>query len=176
MQGETQAPIITKKSSLSWYISLIFLVGVIASSVGLFFYDQYLSHALETTSESIEKKQSEIDAISKDRDIIITKIVTSNAMRPSLDLVSLVARFREAASTAWVRLKGFSVDHDTITTTLTATQGDPNGHPDPASTIIRMMREYASGQKYFLLDPIVSLSGNETSRTTGISFRVHPLR
>lgn len=100
MQGETQTPIITKKSSLSWYISLIFLVGVIVGSVGLFFYDQYLSHALESTSESIGKKQAEIDAISKDREIIITKIVTSNAMRPSLDLVSLVARFREAASTA----------------------------------------------------------------------------
>jgi hypothetical protein len=100
----------------------------------------------------------------------------SNTLRPSLDLVSLIARFREAASTAWVRLKGFSVDHDTITTSLIATEWDPQIHPDPASTIIRMMREYAQGQKYFLLDPIVSLAGDEKSRTTGISFHVHASR
>ncbi len=100
MQGETPSPLISKKSSFSWYVSLLFFLIVIGSSIALFFYDQYLTHQISVVTEASQKKDREINEISRDRDIIITKIVMSNTLRPSLDLVSLIARFREAASTA----------------------------------------------------------------------------
>lgn len=59
-----------------------------------------------------------------------------------------------------------------ISTTLIATSGDSQIHPDPAATIIKMMREYARGEKYFSLDPISAISGDPTSRTTAIQLKV----
>lgn len=64
--------------------------------------------------------------------------------------------------------------NDIITTTLIASEGDPLVHPDPAITIIKMIEDYSQGQKDFSLDPISSMAGDLTKRTTGIQFRVVP--
>jgi hypothetical protein len=88
-------------------------------------------------------------------------------------LKGIVADFRDAASRANVRLKWFSITNDVISTSLTATE--PNGtiHPDAVTTIITMMQEYASGRGgRFALDPITTISGLPTERTTGIQFKV----
>lgn len=55
-----------------------------------------------------------------------------------MNLKSLVNSFRIAAAGAGVRLSGFSVRDDTISSTLIATQDSIS--KDPIETIIAMMR------------------------------------
>ena len=174
MQETVQKPILERRGKLTWYLALILLLVVIGWAIWLYAYDTYLSTRIESEKVSTAEINKQIEEISKDRDIIITKIVSSSTIRPSLDIKALVTEFREAAIRAGVKLKGFSVDKDVVSTTLTATEWDPQTHPDPAATIIRMMREYALGQKYFSLEPIYSLSWDEKSRTTGITLKVTP--
>ncbi len=50
------------------------------------------------------------------------------------------------------------------------------GHNDPVVTIIKMMRDYAQqdATRAFALEPIHTISGDETARTTNIQFRIIP--
>ena len=65
---------------------------------------------------------AKIQTISTDKSIIITKILRSNALRPSLDINGLIKEFQRAAVMSNVRLTGFNVSGDTISTMLTATE------------------------------------------------------
>jgi hypothetical protein len=132
----------------------------------------YLDRKIEKTNAEIATTEQQIQVASTDRRIIITQILKSNSIRPSLDITGLIREFQKAAIASNVRLKGFNVANDVISTTLIATEGDPQIHPDPASTVIKMMRDYASTQRYFALEPIYALSGNEKERTTAIQFKV----
>lgn len=132
----------------------------------------YLDRNIEKNNAEIATTEEQIRLASTDRRIIITQILKSNSIRPSLDITGLIREFQKAAIASNVRLKGFSVANDVISTTLIATEGDPQIHPDPASTVIKMMRDYASTQRYFALEPIYALSGTEKERTTAIQFKV----
>ncbi len=174
MQETVQKPIIEVRGKTSWYLAFFCMILAIVATIWLYSYGVYIDTAIEKEKVLTLEKRKQIEEISKDRDIIITKIISSSTIRPSLDVKALVSEFREAAVRAGVRLKGFVVDKDTLSTELIATEWDPQVHPDPAATIIRMMREYAASQKYFSLDPIVSLSWDEKSRMTGIMLKVTP--
>ncbi len=121
---------------------------------------------------SIADVENKIQMMSTDKDIIITRILQSNTIRPSLDINGLIKEFQRVAVASNVRLSGFNVSNDTITTALTATEWDPQVHPDPASTIIKMIREYAKWQQYFALDPINTISWDIKQRSTAITFKV----
>ena len=101
-----------------------------------------LDASIETYRSTIAEKKNQIAEISKDRNVILTKIEQSNAIRPSIDLQGIVRDFYDAASRANVRFKGFSITNDVISTTLSSTTPDGIIHPDAAGTIIKMMREY----------------------------------
>jgi hypothetical protein len=133
------------------------LVG--AASIGLLVYNMSLQSTEKNLREKIVAKNAEITEVSNDRKVIITKILQSDTIRPTLDLKGIIANFRDAASRANVRLKGFQISKDVISTSLIATVGN-TVHPDPASTIITMMRNYASvkGDGRFTLEPITSIS------------------
>ena len=124
MQDNTlpKSSILPLQGYTSLYLSVLLLLVSVGSSIGLYAYTHYLTRQIQaevSTRADIEQKISEI---ARDRDIVITKIVTANALRPSLDLATLVSQFRDAATQANVRLKGFSVSNDTITTSLIATE------------------------------------------------------
>ena len=106
----------------SLYLSLFLLLVSIGSSLGLYAYTHYLTRQIQAEELVRADTEKEISEIAQDRDIVIRKIVTANVLRPSLDLATLVSQFRDAATQANVRLKGFSVNNDTITTSLTATE------------------------------------------------------
>lgn len=159
-------------SRFPWYLSIALAVIVALTSSALGGYNLYLDMQIRDTNAAIAEVDKNIALMSTDTRIIITKILRSNAIRPSLDIGGLITQFKGVADRANVRLKGFAVANDVISTTLIANEGDPQIHPDPASTIIKMMREYANGQKYFSLDPITALSGNPSERSTAIELKV----
>lgn len=124
---------------------------------------------LQSQKEKIEK---DIAIIRQDREIIVSNIVASNTLKPTIDLQTLVENFREASNEANVRLKWFSVANDTITTSLIATSGTQM-YADPAATIIEMMtKKWNVLDTTFRLEPIMSITGDLKSRTTGITFKI----
>lgn len=145
-------------SRFPWILSLTISGVVLVGSVLLGVYNFYLDRQITATQQEIATVDTQVQTASMDRKIIITQILNNNTLRPSLDINGLVKEFQRAAVTANVRLKGFNVTNDIISTTLIATQGDPQVHPDPAATIIKMMREYARGQQNFGLEPISSIA------------------
>lgn len=155
-----------------WILSLSLFALVVFWSVGLAVYNFSLDRQIAGTRRAIANTNTQIQLISTDKKIIITKIIRSSALKPSLDINGLIKRFRSAADMSNVRLSGFNVSGDTISTNLTATEWDPQIHPDPAATIIKMMREYAKGQQYFSLEPINAISGDSKQRSTSIQFKV----
>lgn len=159
-------------SRFPWIFSLIVSAIVLIGSVLLGAYNFYLDKKIASTQQELQVLDTQIQTASEDRKVIIAQILSANTIRPSLDINGLVKEFQRAAVVANVRLKWFSVMNDTISTTLIATEWDPQVHPDPAATIIKMMREYARGQQYFSLEPILSISGDMKSRTTSIQFKV----
>lgn len=159
-------------SRFPWFFSLVLAGLVLAGTIGMGVYGFFLDRSIVEREKDIAMVDTQIQTASADRKIILAQILATNTIRPSIDVAGLVKEFQSAAATANVRLKGFSVVNDTISTTLIATEGDPMIHPDPASTIIKMMREYALGQKYFELEPIASLTGDAKSRSTSVQFKV----
>ena len=107
---------------------------------------------------------------------MVNRILSTNTVPPTINLRGLIASFRDVAAKANVRLRGFNINRDVITTSLIATEGNPNIHPDPASTIVTMMRAYIpkNGDGTFTLDPIRAINGDEKSRATSITLRVVP--
>lgn len=137
-------------------------------------YNYILDKQIDTMKNEIATIDSQINIMSTDRKIVIANILNSNHIRPTIDVKGLIQEFYAAAAKSNVRFKWFSVKDDIISTTLIATEGDPLVHPDPALTIIKMIEDYSRGQKDFSLDPIASMAGDITKRTTGIQFRVVP--
>jgi hypothetical protein len=72
--------------------------------------------------DDISKLETDIATISKDRKVLIANIIRNNKLRPSLNLGPIIREFRMAAIKSNVRLNGFSISNDTITTTLIATE------------------------------------------------------
>ena len=122
MQENTHHIALPTKGRTAWYLSVGILIVMIAGSLGLYGYDMYLTSEISTQQSLIADTQRQISEIARDRDIIITKIAESNTIRPSLDLRTLITQFKAAADEENVRLKGFSVKNDTITTSLIATE------------------------------------------------------
>ena len=161
--------------SMPFYLGCGFLIAIILWSVWLFFYNISQENAIENLKITIDKSQKEIALVSRDRNVIIAKIESSNTLRPSIDLKWIVNDFYDAATRANVRLKGFSIGNDIISTALIATEPEGIWHPDPASTIIKMMRDYVRPNWRFSLEPITAISWDTSSRTTAIQFKVVPL-
>mgnify|MGYP006888934244 CR=1 FL=1 len=172
MQIDTSLSTVPKPSNLSWIFSLIIVWIVIVSGVGFFVSNSITSKTLDTNRNTLATLDAEITKLSQDRQVMITKIIQWNTIRPSLDIKGLIASFKDAAIKSNVRLQWFSVVNDTISTNLISTSGDPEGHSDAAATIIKMMREYASGQKAFGLEPILTISGEPSRRVTSIQLKV----
>ncbi len=162
-----------KISHTSMYMTILFALIVVLALIGLSIYNTYLSRAENSLVSQIQQTQKSIEEVSREKSVIIAKIEASNTVRPSIDLKWLVNDFYDAAARANVRLKGFSIANDVISTSLISTQSDSGIHPDPAGTIIKMMRTYGNTAQWrFALDPITTISGTPALRTTGIQFRV----
>ncbi len=162
-----------KISRTPFYFSLSLLLFVIGLSAGFFFYNILLDQSIGEKKVAISETRTSIDDISRDRKVILTRIEQSWTIRPSIDLKGIVDNFYEAATTANIRLKGFNIVNDVISTTLVSTEPYGIAHPDAAGTIIEMMRKYAGWKDLkFTLDPITNMSGDLKSRTTSIQFKV----
>jgi hypothetical protein len=117
-----QQTTIIKQSKTLWYLSIGF-AGIIAlSAVAIFAYTIYLSERTKSVAEEVTTLTTDISTIATDRSILVAEIIKNNTLRPSIDVRSLVTNFRTAALQANVRLNGFSVQNDVISTSLTATE------------------------------------------------------
>lgn len=130
-------------------------------------------------SDHVTKLTTDIETAKQNKSIIIADILSKNLVKPSIELKKIVKDFRDAALKAQVRLQGFSIQDDEISTNLIATN-IPTGaaHTDPVQTVIKMMRDYSSGKggvNSFSLEPISSVSGDITARTTSVRFKVVPV-
>lgn len=162
-----------KVSRTPFYFSVSLLFLVIWLSIGFFFYNIFLEQSIEGQKIILSETRKSIDDISRDRKVIITRIEESGTIRPSIDLKGIVDAFYEAATSSNVRLKGFGIVNDVISTSLISTEPYGIAHPDAAWTIIEMMRKYAQGKGgRFSLEPITSISGDLKSRTTSVQFKV----
>lgn len=123
MQESTITPaIVPKASRTAYFFSITLLVLIIGLSLGFFMYNIYIEKGIQDLKIGNSEIRNEIEELSKDRKIILTRIEKTNTIRPSIDLKGIIADFYDAASRANVRLKGFSIVNDTISTSLTATQ------------------------------------------------------
>ncbi len=168
---ETPTPIIPEPSQFAWFASLGLLALVLLSCLWLWGYQFIAAAQVDTLHTEIANLDTAIATASKDRDIIVADILASATIRPSIDLKTLVRSFRIAATQAGVRLQGFSVKDDMISSTLIATR-DANGI-DPVQIIIDMMQS-GSPNTGLSLVPIRSLVGSTNERTTSVAFRILP--
>ena len=173
MQENSEVQLV-RPSLFLWYTSILIFVFVLVGVIWLYASQAYINGTLESTKDKIAQIDHDTQGASLDKKILIAQIINSNTIRPSLDLKNIVAEFRLAAAKSSVGLQGFFIKDDTISTTLISTFGDSRIHPDPASTIINMMRDYAAHSSYFSLEPITSISWDLTKRTTSIQLKVVP--
>lgn len=145
---------------------------MLLSCLGLYGYQFVSASYIETLTSDTRSLDADIATSTKDRDIIIADILASASIRPSIDLKVLVESFRAAARQAGVRLQGFSVRDDIISSTLIASR-DVTSMTDPVETIIALMRT-GTATAGLSLEPIRSLQGSALERSTGISFRILP--
>jgi hypothetical protein len=125
MQESTpKTPLTPVVSSTPFYLSLMILLAMIGLSIGFFFYNLALDRSIEAHKNTISETRKNIEEVSRDRKVIITRIEGSNTIRPSIDLKGIVADFYDAASRANVRLNGFNITNDVISTSLTATESN----------------------------------------------------
>lgn len=152
MQELSQAQVIKPPSQFPWFASLGLLALTILASAGLWGYGYMQSDTIARTESQIQTLDTDIANASKDKKIYIANILESTQIRPSIDLKKLVSTFREVATTHQVRLQGFSVQKDTISSSLTALSNST----DAVENIIRMMRakSVASG---VILEPIYTV-------------------
>ncbi len=169
MQEINQSPIIKDVSRFSWLSSLSILTLTLSVIAWLYVYQYFTSVTIEELNTDISQLENSILTASNDKDVIIANILSSTTIRPSVNLKSLVNSFRLAAAGAGVRLNGFSVHDDTISTTLIATQESIT--KDPIETIIAMMRS-DNMRSGLSLEPISAVQWNSSERTTAVSFRI----
>ena len=168
---ETPTPIIREPSQFAWFASLGLLAIALISCLWLWGYQFATTSQIETLHTEISGLDTAIATATRDPDIIVADILASATIRPSIDLKALVRSFRVAATQAGVRLQGFSVKDDMISSTLIATR-DANGI-DPVQIIIDMMQS-GNPNTGLSLVPIRSLQGSITERTTSVAFRILP--
>ena len=170
MQEVTPSHITEKPQRFLWIISLSFFSIIAIATIGLFAYGFIQANTLSNIEENIAKLESEIAVGSQDKDVIVANILSNTMIRPAIDLKALVGNFRSAATASHIRLKGFNVANDTISTSLIAS-ADINDTIDPVKKIIDMMRipNPATG---FSLEPIYTVGGTNLERTTNITFKI----
>ncbi len=167
---ETPTPSIREPSQFAWFASLSFLTLTIVSCLAFWWYQFVTASRVVTLTTETQALEADITTSTKDRDIIIADILASTQIRPSIDLKALVRSFRVAATQAGVRFQWFSVHDDVISSLLIASR-DVTSMTDPVETIIAMMRADTT-TAWLSLQPIRSLQGSSTERTTGISLRI----
>ncbi len=171
-ENKTTISAVIKPSQSVWYTSIGLFVIIFWISLFFGISSWFLDKSNETLQWDIQKIEADITKLSEDRKILIANIIKNNTLRPSIPLGEIILNFKMAAAQANVRLKWFDIANDMISTSLIATEWDPGIHPDPVATIIKMMQTYAKEKMDFSLDPIISISGDPTLRTTGIQFHV----
>lgn len=134
-------------------------VCIFLSSIGIFFYGKYQDANIDELKKTLTQTQKEVSDLSQDETIKISSILNDTNIRPSVDVAKMVDVFRETALKSRVRFQGFSVKNDIISTTLIATEADGSMHPDPISTIIKMMKSSLKNNNMDIaLSPITAVS------------------
>ncbi len=171
MQEIKKNSVIPEPSRFSWFASLVLLVLICSSIVGLYIYQYFRAYTIEELRTDIAQLEMSIHIASTDRDVIIANILNSTTIRPPLPIRDIVDSFRLLATQEGVRLQWFSVRDDILSTTLIA-KSDMIG-VDPVETIITMMRG-STPDTGLQLDPIHALAGTTSERTTGVTFHILP--
>ncbi|MBX9809565.1 hypothetical protein K2X92_04220 [Candidatus Gracilibacteria bacterium] len=169
MQEIKQTHLSKEPTNLPWIISITTLSVVLISVISLYGYTFYQDRTISNIQGQITKLDEDIKIGSADKDVIVANILSSTNIRPSIDLKSLKKGFEQSAAVAGVRLKGFVVNNDILTSSLIATKGSEA--IDPIETIIAMMR-IPNQRTGLSLEPIYSVAGNQAERTTNVSFKI----
>ena len=165
-------PPLSRPKSWLWYISIIFFLVVLWGCLGLYGYGFYQENQITKLKTELTSLESTVATLSSDRKTVIANILNGDTIRPSIDLKNLVSAFRLTATKEQVRFQGFSVKNDVISTSLIATEWDPQIHSDPIATIVRFIRSMDTQKQKFQIEPIRIVSGDSTKRTTGIELKV----
>ncbi len=158
-------------SKNSWYISLWLLVAVVTITIWLAIFGYFQKREIVHLTDQIHTVQTSIDTASKDKDILIARILDEGNIRPSIDLKKQIKNFYDIAQEAQVQFQGFSIQNDHIKTTLVATS-DGLYTIDPVQTVIAMIRAHSKNTEVLSLQPIKTISGDPKKRTTAIELLV----
>ncbi len=168
----TPNPSLSQPKSWLWYISIVFFVLIVWTCLSLYGYGIYQDGQITKLKSDLSSLENTVSTLSSDRKTVIANILKDDAIRPSIDLKSLVSAFRLTATKEQVRFQGFSVKNDVISTSLIATEWDPQIHSDPIATIVRFIRSMDAQKQKFQIEPVRIVSGDPTKRTTGIELKV----
>lgn len=172
MQDNSQNIQAGSTSHLPLFLSAGALVLMILATLGIYLYTLYLSSDTLSIRDKTAVIDRQIVAEKNNRKVMIAHIIDSGTIRPSIDLVGLLGRFRSIATEYGVRFQGFSINNDILSTQVIATNPDQVNHPDPISAIFKLMNTEKFADTGFNLEPISSIAGDISLRSTAITFRV----
>lgn len=166
---------------MAFYMSVAFFCIVSMASVAFFGLSFLSQSKISEYQNDIAQLDTHIANAKSNRLIMIANIIENNLIRPSIDLEKLVADFRMAARQSGVRLQGFSIANDILSTEVSSSQSiEGSKHTDAVTTIIQMMRSYNAHQatsestSSFRLEPILEVQGTPAARTSKIQFIIVP--
>jgi cell division protein FtsL len=86
MQENTLQSLVPKASRTPFFLSIFFVGLVITASIIIFIMDRSTKGNIRDIESQISAKNAEISEIKKDKRVIITNILKSGTVKPSLDL------------------------------------------------------------------------------------------
>ena len=154
----------------------LILALVIGATIGLFFLGKNVDHQIAVSDRLTAEYQTQIDTLKKEpllqgaeilarsKDEIKKNITRSN---PATALRELDRIHKDYA----IQFTGFSLAKDVITSSVSASRGLED---DAIRKIVKLIGDYRDGTASgsFLLEPVLSVSGDETKRSFGIQFKL----
>lgn len=162
-----------KEKANAFFLSIIALLIVLIFTGAMFGLKMMRQSSIDAANTEKVSIDNTIKTLKSDKKNTVAALLEGNSI-PSIQLTPLVVQFKQLATSSQVQFTGFNIQNNTITTNLTATNSDK----DAVQKIITLMKTFAKNgqQGTFALEPILSISGNRTTRTTPVTFKIVPIK
>lgn len=162
-----------QEKATAFVLSIGLLIFVLLVTGAFFGLKMMKQSSIDTANSETETMNTKIAAFEADKKNKVAALIEGNSI-PSIELSPLIAQLQNLASQSQVQFNGFNIADESITTTLTAVNTDK----DAVQKIINLMNTFAKNgqQGTFVLEPILSVSGNRMTRTTPVTFKIVPIK
>lgn len=159
-----------KAHSFNMALGALFLVAIVTAVFHVLAF--MTNKTVEENANTVSVMKQEIANLKSDKKNSVASLIEKNAVLDSIALIDRITALSNLSTKYQVSFQNFSVKDNVISTNLVARGTEK----DAVEKIIAMMNEFAKTpeQGNFTLEPIFSISGDATTRTTPISFKIVP--